>query len=284
MKTSYAFSHIFCGCAALVLLSGGTVTIRAEEKKSVAKETIDHIWRDQRRMFTAPLRTSRNDLLVWGAAGTSLLVLAPEWGGHRSWDERFEQNINRSRGPARSFLRAITHAGDPPILIGTSLAMYGVGYWGEHPRLAAGSLHVFEGLIDTGIVLTLVKAIAGRSRPIDRPIDSDFHGPLGFFSDSENDSFPSGHSALSFAAATIVSHESANRWVGLSAYSLATAVSYSRIYVEKHWASDVIAGAVLGYSIGVLVEKHRHAREEKTSRIVPAVQNESVGLAWVKTW
>jgi membrane-associated phospholipid phosphatase len=283
MGTSKARRAACCSIVLLIFPSFA-LSARAEAKKSVIKETADHIWRDQQRIFTAPLRTSRNDLIVWSIAGTSLLVLAPHWGGNSSLDERFERNINRESGPNRSFLQAITHAGDAPVLLGSSLAMYGVGYWGGYPKLATGSLHTFEGLIDTGIILTLVKMLAGRSRPIDHPIDSHFHGPVGFFASSNNDSFPSGHAAMSFAAATIVSHESGNRWVGLSAYSLASVVSYSRIYVEKHWASDVIAGAVLGYSVGVLVEKHRHARDENTGRIVPTLNNESVGLAWVKTW
>lgn len=164
------------------------------------------------------------------------------------------------------------------------MAGYGVGVWLDNRRMKTGSLHVFEGLIDTGIILSLTKMLVGRSRPIDRPLNGDFHGPLGYFSSSNNDSFPSGHAALSFAAATIVSHESENRWIGLSAYTLAATVSYSRIYVEKHWASDIIAGAALGYSVGVLVEKYRHARGDQRVRIVPTVREDAIGIAWVKEW
>jgi membrane-associated phospholipid phosphatase len=255
-----------------------------ETKKSVIKETATHIWQDQRRILTAPLRTNKTDLIIWGGAAASLLILAPEWNGSRSYDERFEQNINRNGRFTRGFLKNITHAGDSHVLIGTSLAMYGIGYWQDEPRFATASLHIFEGLIDTGIAIYLVKAVAGRSRPVDRPVDGDFNGPLGFFSSSNNDSFPSGHSAMSFAAATIFAHETKNVWLGYSAYAMAATVSYSRVYVEKHWASDVIAGAVLGYSVGVLVEKHRHAKEDKSARIIPTIQQDSVGLAWVKQW
>ncbi len=273
--------------AAILLLAGLAFPCHAEEEQSILKETAIHIWQDQRRMLTAPLRTSRTDLIIWGGAGASLLLLAPRWGNERSIDERFEQGINRAddSGP---YLRGISHAGDAPILLGVSLGTYGFAYWREMPALKRTSLHVFEGLIDTGIALQLAKVLAGRSRPTRRPLDSQFYGPVGFFDNpSDNSSFPSGHSAMSFAAATIIhheTHETPYRWVGWSAYGLAGTIAYSRIYVEKHWLSDVVAGSVLGYSVGVLVEKYRHAKNQQTGRLVPTLQNESVGLAWVKTW
>jgi membrane-associated phospholipid phosphatase len=67
-------------------------------------------------------------------------------------------------------------------------------------------------------------------------------------------SYPSGHTALVFSAATVFSlyyHE--KTWLVVTAYSLATLIGISRINDDKHWASDVLGGAVLGYAIGKLV-------------------------------
>jgi undecaprenyl-diphosphatase len=63
-------------------------------------------------------------------------------------------------------------------------------------------------------------------------------------------SFPSSHTALSFAAAAVLSqYESRLKYF---LYLLALAISLSRIYLGRHFPVDVVAGAILGYSIGKL--------------------------------
>lgn len=61
-------------------------------------------------------------------------------------------------------------------------------------------------------------------------------------------SFPSGHTAQAFLAASIVHAELRNKsqWYGVGAYALATSVAAFRMINNKHWESDVIAGAGVG--------------------------------------
>jgi undecaprenyl-diphosphatase len=59
-------------------------------------------------------------------------------------------------------------------------------------------------------------------------------------------SFPSGHAASAFLAATVLSDETGS----LAWYALAALVATSRVYVRMHHASDVVAGAALGYALG----------------------------------
>ncbi len=61
-------------------------------------------------------------------------------------------------------------------------------------------------------------------------------------------SFPSGHTAQAFAGATVFCDEFAqhNIWLNVSAYGCATAVGVLRMLNNRHWASDVIAGAGFG--------------------------------------
>jgi hypothetical protein len=64
-------------------------------------------------------------------------------------------------------------------------------------------------------------------------------------------SFPSGHAATSFAFASTVAHRYPhNRWVKWGAYALATGVSLSRYPSKKHFPSDILMGATLGYVTG----------------------------------
>jgi hypothetical protein len=61
-------------------------------------------------------------------------------------------------------------------------------------------------------------------------------------------SFPSGHTALSFMAAEFLHQEYGHLspWYSIAGYSVATATGFLRIYNDKHWLSDVMAGAGIG--------------------------------------
>lgn len=64
----------------------------------------------------------------------------------------------------------------------------------------------------------------------------------------KRDAFPSGHSTLVWSVAPILAKQyEEQRWVAPTVYTLATLTSLSRVYADKHWASDVFAGAVIGY-------------------------------------
>lgn len=63
-------------------------------------------------------------------------------------------------------------------------------------------------------------------------------------SNSKN-SFPSGHTATAFMGAELMRIEYGPYW-GIGGYSVATAVGLLRIYNERHWVNDVIAGAGIG--------------------------------------
>ena len=70
-------------------------------------------------------------------------------------------------------------------------------------------------------------------------------------------SFPSGHSATSFAFAALVAHRYPHkRWVKWGAYTLATGVALSRYPAKKHYPSDILMGATLGYVTGTYLAEH----------------------------
>jgi membrane-associated phospholipid phosphatase len=64
-------------------------------------------------------------------------------------------------------------------------------------------------------------------------------------------SFPSGHTATSFAFATGVGGELA--WAGPPLYALAALVGYSRVHTGLHYPLDVIGGALAGVAVGKLL-------------------------------
>lgn len=80
-----------------------------------------------------------------------------------------------------------------------------------------------------------------------------------------SDSFPSGHTAVAFSTATIIG-DAYN--CGIITYPLAGLVGLARIYKEKHWASDVYFGAVLGLLIGRLNSVGLNQKKESVSLFV----------------
>jgi membrane-associated phospholipid phosphatase len=70
-------------------------------------------------------------------------------------------------------------------------------------------------------------------------------------------SFPSGHAATSFAFAAVIAHRYPHHaWIKWGAYALATGVSLSRYPAKKHFPSDILVGATLGYVTGTYIADH----------------------------
>jgi undecaprenyl-diphosphatase len=109
------------------------------------------------------------------------------------------------------------------------------------------------------LVVALLKETVDRPRPAhaDPGIDTVVGTP-------GSPSFPSGHTATAFAAAAVVgAFYPRLRW---PLYALAALVGMSRIYLGVHFALDVVAGAILGLSIGLgIVWAVRKGRQRLTA-------------------
>lgn len=162
--------------------------------------------------------------------------------------------------------RVIGFLGSPgPFLIGGT--MYLVGRYANKPRLAHLAVHgteaIFVGLVAAGVLKTTL----GRARPHAAPDTNpgDFQFLRGFTSDSYQ-AFPSGHSVTAFAVASAVTAEM-SRWyprstwfVGPVLYGGAALVGLSRMYENRHWASDVALGAAIGTFAGLKTVRFTHTR------------------------
>ena len=161
---------------------------------------------------------------------------------------------------------------------GGAYEFYGLGALGaysfifKNQKLKTTTLLATQAYITGGIVESTLKYLTGRTRPTyyDPGVEAEprFKGPFGNLSKDyqgarSNSSFPSGHATVAFAAATVYAMEyKSTIWVPVLSYTLATAISASRITENKHWLSDVFVGSVLGYLSGrhIVNNYHRYAK------------------------
>jgi membrane-associated phospholipid phosphatase len=108
---------------------------------------------------------------------------------------------------------------------------------------ASRSLFVFLSLSLSGIIIDVVKWIAGRYRPIEL-FNHGYFGFEYFRTGYELTSFPSGHAQTVFSLATALTILFP-RW-GILLFVVAGTVGISRIILTSHYLSDVIAGAGIG--------------------------------------
>ncbi len=134
----------------------------------------------------------------------------------------------------------------PGVIAGT----LGVGLVFKDDKLKKAAYRSLKAAVISGLVTETLKTLTHRQRP------NKGEGPYAFEGagwSSDNTSFPSGHSTGAWAVATVFATEyKETKWVPWVAYSLAAITSWSRVYDEKHWGSDVVLGALIGYVSGKL--------------------------------
>lgn len=138
--------------------------------------------------------------------------------------------------PLGTIMEVGTYLGDSRVLVGASLILMAYGNDEHHE---AGRL-MTSTVISTSAIVWGMKHIIGRKRPL-----GDVDG---------SPAFPSGHTAQAFAGATLL----ANRYpkLRIPLYLGAGLVGLTRVYLGRHYASDVITGAAVGTITGALVSRH----------------------------
>ena len=180
--------------------------------------------------------------------------------------------IRNSSITVRNVSGFVTNFGGP--YEGYTLAVLGAyGFIARNEKVKTTTLLATQAYITGAVAESILKFITGRQRPNYYGTDSiaarsTFHGPFSTAGREYNgktisSSFPSGHTTVAFAAATVFATEYKNQpLIPILAYSAASLIGISRITENKHWATDVLVGAGLGYLSGRQVSRnyHRYAR------------------------
>jgi membrane-associated phospholipid phosphatase len=145
------------------------------------------------------------------------------------WDDEVRSSVKPGQ---LNWSSSLETAGGPIYSTVFVVGMFAGGRF-AHGRFRAATYDMLEAsLVNLGYTEAL-KVAVGRERP----------------NQQDNKSFPSGHTSNAFALAAVA--ERHYGWkLGVPAYLLAGLVGASRLNEDKHWLSDVMAGATLGYVVG----------------------------------
>ncbi|HEU4562790.1 MAG TPA: phosphatase PAP2 family protein [Longimicrobium sp.] len=137
------------------------------------------------------------------------------------------------------------------------------------PKTAEAAEHVAIALLASGVANGTLKAAVGRERP-GFTDDPDRFRPVN--TRDRWQSFPSGHATVAFSLAASISEEAREPAVTVATYGTATLVGWSRIYEDRHWTSDVVAGALVGIVTSRYAIHRLHARRDARQAAPGAAQ------------
>ncbi|WP_192821668.1 phosphatase PAP2 family protein [Rufibacter sp. LB8] len=182
---------------------------------------------------------------VWSAAGAvatfGLGLAAYHW-----VDEPLKEFVQRNATPfTRDISETIEPFGTSERLHATFGSLFMVGLVTKNRKLRQVATISLASYYLNSMMTSQLKKTFRRARPLYAEDNDEFNGPASSY---EYASLPSSHTSNAFATATAVATIYRDKgWVPPVAYGIATLVGLSRIHDNAHWASDVIAGAAVGY-------------------------------------
>jgi len=219
---------------------------------------------DEWRMWTSPFRRSTYDSHTVHKYGIPFLLISAA----ALATDRWTGDLLPNTSDQTKWSRRVSQIGASYTLVAISGGSYLLGRIGGNDHLKETGWLGLQALAHTQIFVYAIKQATNR----ERPLTHEGHGSFW----KGGDSFPSGHSAGSFALATVFAYEYRQHIaVPITAYALATAVALSRLSAQRHWVSDIFVGSSMGFLIGRYIYKTHHDPDlpgspvSRTSRLIP---------------
>lgn len=255
-----------------------TTPVRAEEGLfkgwSEVGDGAQRLWDESKTFVTTPIGLDNYGLLA-------TLATAAAVGATYSIDNDIRSKIAEHKGDRLDkAAEAGSVIGDPFLHLGIAGAVYGGGIIAGSAKYKELGEMLGESVILADISTFFLKEAIGRERPF-HGNDKGSFSPFQFKSDF--DSLPSMHTASSFAMASVLAATSEQFLVKLGYYATAAFVGYSRLYQDKHWASDIVLGAAIGELSGRVVTSY-HAGKGRRITIAPTASSTGGGLLLVGRW
>ena len=177
-------------------------------------------------------------------AGTGIAILF-------AVDEPVRKFIQDNRSTSLEDVSDVAkHFKEPEVFYVAAGGAVAVGLLAGQPKVARTGLQIFTAYGLSSGMMIATKWIFGRSRPSQTPGDVT---NFDWFNGNSNTSFPSGSSAVVFSLATTVADAVDHPAASVLLYGGATLNSWSRVYSNRHWLTDVALGALYGITAAKLV-------------------------------
>jgi len=171
----------------------------------------------------------------------------------------------------------------------TPLVLYFTGLGIKDEKMQLTAMALTQSLMLTLLIQTPLKLITARTWPgivdgwdsdLSKRSDrtDDYSGEFDWFNLDAVGGWPSGHTANAFAAAATIAQMYHDKlWVKITAYTYASLIGLG-MSVYDHWASDVIAGALIGAAVGTTVGRSfRNLTEGQENKATLYVTTNSIG-------
>lgn len=233
------------------------------------------------RFFSAPARFDETDWFIAVAAGTTVAAMI-------ALDDEFQAfwQGNITGGTSRGVFDVFNVFGGPRFQISTIVGGYALAELVDQTGLMdvkrgkSAFILSAQSAVLTQLLVGGFKYISGRERPEKGGDPDEFNGP----GSGNNTSFPSGHASAAFAFAGTISevYQRDYPWVPWVLYPLATGTALARVDRDKHWASDVFVGGLVGYLVAATVVRYSPFLEKNNLSFRPIGIDDGSGVALVR--
>jgi hypothetical protein len=244
--------------------SAGPAAASPPAASGPSSSLIPQIGRDAVHIATAPIHWEGTD---WAKFGLGVAAV----GGAVLLDRDLQKAVDRnSSGGLSSIANAVAPFGSE-----YSFGVLGGFFLGGKLLKNEKAMSVAEdglasSLIAAGVISPILKLTVSRERPN--------HAESTFDRDRGGMSFPSGHATQAFAVASVIAAHYDSPWVKVAAYGLAGLVGLARMEQGEHFASDVLAGALIGTAVGNAVVRF-HDSERLHISFAPSMNPRARGAA-----
>jgi membrane-associated phospholipid phosphatase len=298
-KDGKLFRRGIAALAALVMLgtsvslagaapARGQSTSRAESAEAreegplTLKRAGRELLSDAGRIWSSPARIKAKHIapIVGMAAATAFLIASDEsirdgvqtFAGNHAWVGDVAPVVTEMGGLAG---------------FATAGVFFGAGLLFKDARARDTGYLAANAILQSFVVDSFLKGMTGRQRPYVADGQDHWAGPSGLFKRLEKGgsglygAFPSGHSAAAFSLDTVIALQYRHHaWVPVVAYTLAAGAGLSRVALDRHWASDVVVGAVVGHLVARLVVRNHDRRRRLVPMLACTARGVSLSVFW----
>lgn len=229
---------------------------------------------DLANLIGRPAHMSSDD---WRHLGVGVAAV----GGTALLDTEIRSRVQRHRTSGKDdFANAIRPLGGWGALAGLSVTWI-AGHLSHNPKVQRTAEDGFEAsILAAGLITPALKVAAGRARPVEE-LGAAYLRPF-----SGHHSFPSGEATEAFAVASVVAAHTKSRWLQGTFWGLAGLVGWERIELDRHWASDVVAGALIGAEVGRWVVKRgtRDPQRRVDVVVLPVIAPGTLAVSGSVSW